>query len=336
MNGHFTLEQAIRNVGAVVASRGGVALVLGSAFSIQAGAAVAALLFPRAGVAGVVTLRLVVGAVVLLAVCRPRLRGHTRGDWLTVVAYGVALAGMNVLIYQAIERVPLGVAVTVEVLGPLVLSVLAGRGAARWLWAGLALGGVVLLGRGGAGGLDPLGLAFAAGAAAMWAATILLTARAGARFPKTDGLALAMTVAAALALPWGVATAGAALLDPVTLGLGATVAVLSSALPYSLELIALRRLPTSTFAVLMSLGPVAAALAGFVVLGQALTAVQLLAVALVVAAGAGAVRSRDGARDATAPGTGAPQTRGASSRPPRIATTQPTSTTLVASSSGTE
>jgi inner membrane transporter RhtA len=270
-----------------------VALVLGGAVSVQSGAAVAALLFPRAGVAGVVTLRLVIAAVVLLVVARPRLRGHHRDDRLAVAGFGVALAGMNVLIYQAFERIPLGVAVTVEVLGPLVLSVITGRRVSSWLWAALALGGVVLLARGGSGvdDVDLVGVGFAGGAAAMWAAYIVFSARVGARFPKADGLALAMTVAAALTLPWGLALSGSALLDPVTLGLGAAVALLSSVLPYTLELVALRRLPTSTFAVLMSLGPAFAALAGYLVLGQALTPVQLLAIGLVVAASAGAVRT---------------------------------------------
>ncbi len=265
--------------------------MLGGALSVQFGAAVAASLFPRAGVAGVVTLRLVIAAVVLLAVCRPRLRGYDRRDWLVVAAFGVALAGMNGLIYAAIERIPLGVAVTVEVLGPLVLSVVAGRRPLSWLWAVLALGGVVLLGRGSVDGLDPVGVGFALGAAAMWAAYIVLSARTGTRFPRADGLALAMTVAAVLSLPLGVAASGTALLDPGILGLGAAVAVLSSVLPYSLEMLALRRMPTSTFAVLMSLGPAIATVAGYLVLGQALGLVQVLAIVLVVAASAGAVRT---------------------------------------------
>lgn len=276
---------------------GAVGLVLGGALSVQLGAGVAALLFPRAGVAGVVTLRLVIAAVALLLVCRPRVRGHSAGDWLVIVGFGVALVGMNALIYEAITRIPLGVAVTVELLGPLVLSVIVGRGGLRWLWAALALVGVVLLGRGSLDGLDPVGVLFAMGAAAMWAAYILLSARAGSRFPKADGVALAVAVAALLALPWGLAAAGGALLDPVTLGLGAAVALLSTVLPYTMELSALRRLPTSTFAVLSSLSPVCAALAGFLVLGQALTGTQLLAIVLVVAASAGAVRAtRDGDR----------------------------------------
>lgn len=278
-------------VPARAATPGAVGLVLAGAVSVQLGAAVAALLFPRAGVAGVVTLRLVIAAVVLLALCRPRLRGYSRADLAVVAGFGVALAGMNTLIYLAIERIPLGAAVTIEVLGPLVLSVLAGRRLVGLLWAVLALGGVVLLAGGGPVGLDPVGMAFAAGAAAMWAAYILLSAGTGSRFPGADGVALAMTVAALLTAPWGIAVAGPVLLDPVTLGMGAGIAVLSSVLPYTFELVALRRIPTSTFAVMMSLGPAIAAAAGLVVLGQALDPAQLAGIGLVVAASAGAVRS---------------------------------------------
>lgn len=264
-------------------------LVIGGALSLQFGSAMAALLFPRAGALGVVTLRLTVAAVVLMVVCRPRLRGHSRADWGLVVAFGLALGGMNTLFYQAIERIPLGAAVTLEVLGPLVLSVVASRRAASWLWAALALGGVLLLGRGGFDELNAAGVAYALGAGVMWAGYILLSARTGERFPKTDGLALALAVAAAVSLPLGVASAGSALLDPVTLGLGAAVALLSSVLPYSLELAALRRLPAATFAVLMSAEPAVAALAGFLILGQGLTPVTVLAILLVMAASIGAV-----------------------------------------------
>ncbi|MBQ0985828.1 EamA family transporter [Streptomyces sp. F63] len=264
-------------------------LVLGSALSLQFGAAVAALLFPRAGALGVVTLRLLFGAVVLMVLCRPRLRGHSRADWGLVAAFGLALGGMNTLFYQAIERIPLGAAVTLEVLGPLVLSVVASRRAVSWLWAVLALGGVLLLGRGGFDELNAAGVAYALGAGAMWVLYILLSARTGRRFAGSDGLALALVVAAVLSLPLGAASAGRTLLDPVTLGLGAAVALLSSVLPYSLELASLRRLPAATFAVLMSVEPAVAAAAGFLVLGQALSPVTGLAIGLVVAASIGAV-----------------------------------------------
>ncbi|MFF9785461.1 EamA family transporter [Streptomyces nigrescens] len=270
---------------------GSVALVIGGIVSLQFGASVAVLLFPRAGALGVVTLRLVVASLVLLLVCRPKVRGHKRGDWATVLAFGVALAGMNSLFYEAIDRIPLGAAVTLEFLGPLILSVATSRRLLSLVWASLALGGVVLLGREGFDGLNLAGAGFALAAGGLWAVYILLSARTGQRFPQADGLALAMTVAALLSLPLGIVSAGSALLNPVTLGLGAAVALMSSVLPYTLELLALRKLPASGFAVMMSLEPAAAATAGFLVLHQALGWAEVLAIGLVVIASVGAVRS---------------------------------------------
>ncbi|MDF6044088.1 EamA family transporter [Streptomyces sp. JH14] len=269
-----------------------VALVVAGGLSVQFGSAVAALLMPKAGALGVVTLRLAVAAVVLMAVCRPKLRGHSRADWGTVVAFGVAMGAMNMLFYQALDRIPLGVAVTLEVLGPLALSVIASRRLVNLVWAGLALGGVFLLGGGGFDRLDPLGAAFALGAGAMWATYIVFSARTGRRFPQADGLALAMVVAAVLSLPLGLVESGAKLAVPSTVAMGAAVAMLSSVLPYTLELMALRRLPAPTFAVLMSLEPAIAATAGFLILDQALTATDALAIALVIGASMGAVRSQ--------------------------------------------
>ncbi|GAA3478290.1 MULTISPECIES: EamA family transporter [Streptomyces] len=271
-----------------------VALVVAGGLSVQFGSAVAALLMPRAGALGVVTLRLAVAAVVLLIVCRPKWRGHSRSDWGTVVAFGVAMGAMNMLFYQALDRIPLGAAVTLEVLGPLALSVAASRRLINLVWAGLALGGVFLLGGGGFDRLDPVGAAFALGAGAMWAAYIVFSARTGRRFPQADGLALAMTVAAVLSLPLGILESGAKLAVPSTLAMGAAVALMSSVLPYTLELMALRRLPAPTFAVLMSLEPAIAATAGFLILDQALTATDALAIALVIGASMGAVRSQVG------------------------------------------
>ncbi|MGC5020173.1 EamA family transporter [Micromonospora sp. DT47] len=268
-----------------------VGLVLGGALSVQFGSAGAALLFPRTGVAGAVTLRLAIGALLMLAVCRPRLRGHDRADWSSVIAFGLALAGMNSIFYQAIERIPLGPAVTLEVLGPLALSVFTARRAAAWCWAGLALAGVALLGQGGFDRLDPVGAGLALVAGALWAAYIVCSARVGGRFPGADGLALSLGVAALVTLPIGLVDAGTRLWHPAVLGLGAGLAMLASVLPYTLELLALRRLPTATFAVLMSLGPAIAALAGFLVLGQELRAWEVLAIGLVIAASAGAVRA---------------------------------------------
>ncbi|CAL9495250.1 Threonine_homoserine exporter RhtA [Streptomyces sp. enrichment culture] len=275
-------------------SLGPVGLVLAGGISVQFGGALAVTLMPRAGALGVVTLRLLVAALVLMVLCRPKLRGHSRTDWGTVIVFGIAMAAMNGLFYQSVARIPLGPAVTLEVLGPLALSVLASRRAVNIVWAALALAGVFLLGGGNFGSLDPLGVAFALGAGAMWAAYIVFSARTGRRFPQADGLALAMAVAAVLFLPLGVIESGAKLLDPTVLALGAGVAVLSSVLPYTLELLALRRLPASTFAVLMSLEPALAAAAGFLVLGQALAPTEAAAIALVIAASMGAVRTQVG------------------------------------------
>ena len=275
-------------------SLGPVGLVLAGGVSVQFGAALAVNLMPRAGALGVVTLRLLAAAVVLLLVCRPRLRGHSRTDWGTVIVFGITLGAMNGLFYQAVARIPLGAAVTLEVLGPLALSVLASRRAVNAVWAGLALAGVFLLGGGGFDALDPLGVAFALGAGAMWAAYIVFSARTGRRFPQADGLALAMAVGALLMLPLGIAESGAKLADPTTIALGSAVAVMSSVLPYTLEILALRRLPAPTFAILMSLEPALAATAGFLILGQSLSAWQAAAIALVVGASMGAVRTQVG------------------------------------------
>ncbi|MBT3154779.1 EamA family transporter [Streptomyces sp. CHD11] len=275
-------------------SLGPVGLVLAGGVSVQFGGALAVTLMPRAGALGVVTLRLLVAAVVLMLLCRPKLRGHARADWGTVIVFGVAMAAMNGLFYQSVARIPLGPAVTLEVLGPLTLSVLASRRAVNLVWAALALAGVFLLGGGGFSSLDPAGVAFALGAGVMWAAYIVFSARTGRRFPQADGLALAMGVAALLFLPLGIAESGTKLLDPAVLALGAAVAVLSSVLPYTLELLALRRLPASTFAILMSLEPALAAAAGFLILDQALSTTEAAAIALVIAASMGAVRTQVG------------------------------------------
>ncbi|HEX5729631.1 EamA family transporter [Microbacterium sp.] len=268
-----------------------IALVVVGLVCQEVGASLAVLLFPQVGPLGMVMLRLVFSAILLLLIARPRLRGHSRDGWLAVVRFGIVLAVMNGLFYLALERLPLGVTVTIEVLGPLVLSIVASRRLSAWLWALLALAGVAALGGGGWDGLDPLGVVFALGAAASWAFYILASARVGREFPRLDGLALAMTVGALLALPFGILSAGSALLRPDLLALGAAVAVLSSMIPYALELIALRRLPAAAFAILMSLAPATAALAGWVLLGQELVWLEVLGIALVIAASIGAVRS---------------------------------------------
>lgn len=271
------------------ASFGAAGLVVGGLICQEAGAGLAVLLFPSVGAVGMVMLRLVFSAIILLLVFRPSFRGRSRSDWLTVIGFGLALAIMNTLFYLALTRLHLGATVTLEYLGPLVLSVVVSRRASAWLWAVLALAGVVLLGRGGFDSLDPVGVALALGAGVMWVAYILLSARAGARFARLEGLALAMAIGGILMLPFGVVSAGAGLLNPLTLALGLAVAILSSTVPYGLELFALRRLPAATFSILLSLAPALAAVAGVVILRQPLTILDAVAIGLVVVASMGAV-----------------------------------------------
>jgi inner membrane transporter RhtA len=244
---------------------------------------------------------LVFSAVLLPLIARPSLRGHSRDGWLAVLGFGLVLALMNGLFYLALARLPLGVTVTIEVLGPLVLSIVASKRRSAWLWALLAFAGVVALAGGGWDRLDPLGVLFALGAAASWAFYILASARVGREFPGLNGLALAMTVGALIALPFGILSAGSALLRPDLLALGAAVAVLSSTIPYALELIALRRLPAAVFAILLSLAPATAALAGWLLLGQELTWLELVGIALVITASIGAVRSSTRAASRSTP-----------------------------------
>jgi inner membrane transporter RhtA len=262
-------------------------LVLAAIISVQFGGAMAATLIPLVGVFGSVTLRLTIAAAILLVVARPRVRGRTTGDWLVVGAFGAILALMNLFFYGALARIPIGVTVTVEFIGPLVLAtVLSHRRRDLLAVAGAAVGVVLISGitKTPLAEIDLAGLGLALAAGAAWAGYIVFSSRTGARFAQLDGLAIAMSIAAVLVAPVGLATAGSALWTPEALWRGATIAVLSSVLPYSLELIALRRLAAHVFGILLSLEPAVAALAGLFVLGQKLSASQLLGMACVVAA----------------------------------------------------
>jgi len=275
-------------------------LVLAAVASVQFGAALAKTLFDDLGPGGTVFLRVLFAALLLLVLWRPRVGGRPRRDLALAAAFGVSLAGMNLSFYGALDRIPLGVAVTFEFVGPLGVAVVGSRRALDLLWVVLAAAGILLLSDfGDFAGLDSGGVGLALLAGGFWAAYILLSARIGRVFSGGSGLALAMVVASVLLVPVGVADGGDALLQPGLLALGAAVAMLSSAVPYSLELEALRRLPEPVFGVLMSLEPAVAALAGFVVLGQDLRARELVAILLVVAASAGAARGAPAApRDA--------------------------------------
>ena len=273
-------------------------LVLGAVASVQVGASLAKGLFDELGPGGTVLLRMAFAALVLSALWRPRVRGLDHSQWVLIAAFAISLAGMNFAFYSALERIPLGVAVTLEFAGPLGVAVAGSRRALDVLWVTLAACGILLLADLGGGGTDPLGMALALLAGAFWAWYILVGARVGRAFPGGGGLAIAMLLGSVILLPFGVAQGGADLADPRLLGAGAAVALLSSAIPYSLELEALRRLPARVFGVLMSLEPAMAALAGLVVLGEVLGEREIAAIAMVVVASAGATRS---ARDAPPP-----------------------------------
>lgn len=266
-----------------------VALVLASILSVQFGGALAATLIPLVGVLGSVALRLGIAALVMLAIARPRIAGHSRAHWLTAAAFGLALAAMNSTFYGALGRLPIGVAVTIEFLGPLLLAASMSRHLIDGVAVAAAGVGVVLISQVATTPLahvDLIGITLALLAGAAWAAYILLSARTGRAFGGTEGLAWAMVVAAALVVPAGLIVDGTALFAPDALVKGAGIAVLSSVLPYSLELVALRRLDPRIFGILLSLEPAAAALAGLLILGQGLSAAQLLGMALVVCASA--------------------------------------------------
>lgn len=286
-----------RRVGSVPAVSDGKAssvpaplFVLGGIATTQFGASLAQGIFDDAGPSGTVFLRVLFAAVVLAAIWTPRVRGHSRRDLGLALAFGVSLAFMNLSFYEALDRIPQGVAVTIEFAGPLTVAVMGSRRALDLVWVTLAAAGIVLLANASGAGIDLTGAGLALLAGVFWGTYILLSARVGQVFPRMEGLSLAMVLGAVLLIPFGVAGGGSALIEPHVLAIGAGVAILSSAIPYALELEALRRLPTGVFGVLMSMEPAVAALSGLVVLGQVLHAREWAGIALVVAASAGAAR----------------------------------------------
>ncbi|MBV8218800.1 MAG: EamA family transporter [Solirubrobacterales bacterium] len=268
------------------------ALVLGAIASVQFGSAIAATLFAQIGPGGAVWLRLLFGTAILLVLWRPRLRlrSYTRYQLLLACLFGLVLGFMNLSFYSAIHRIPLGIAVTLEFVGPLTVAVAGSRRPIDLLWVAIAAGGIIALTQGDTSHLNALGVGLALLAGALWGTYIIVNARVGQAFSGGTGLALAMCVASVAILPFGVAQGGSQLLEPRSLALGAVVGLLSSAIPYSFEVEALRRIKPSVFGVLMSIEPAMAALAGFIVLGQGLSARTLLGMGLVVIASVGAAR----------------------------------------------
>lgn len=268
-----------------------VVLVLIAIAAVQSGSSVAKLLFARATPYEVTLLRSAFACLVLLVLAPPRPRGHSAADWAAVVGYGLSLAGMNLLFYLSIERIPIGLAVTLEFLGPLLLALRGARRIRDHLWVGLAAVGVVLLGA-FPSDADLIGMALAVAAGGFWAAYILVAGQVGRRWQGASGLTMACIVAAAALLvpaPW---FGTAALAQPAVLGLGLVVALLSTVVPYGLELAARRKLNSGTFGILMSLEPAAAALFAWLIVGELLGWQEWVAMACVVAASVGATRSR--------------------------------------------
>jgi len=298
----------------------GAAMVLASCVSLQFGAASAARLFPALGPGGVTFLRLAIAAVVLLIAFRPAVRAWRRGQWTSVLMLGLALAGMNGAFYASIARIPLGIAVTIEFIGPLVLAAALTR---RWrdtVWVLVAAAGIAVLGlangHGAATGLDPVGVVLALVAGAFWAGYILANARVSGQVPGMGGLAAAMAIAALVVAPSG-SGAVALVADPHLIVLAVGTALLASVVPYTLELAALRRLPARAFSILLSLEPAVACLAGWLLLSQTLTGVQAAAVAVVVIASVGSTLSSRRERALTPGGAPPSPRRGRPGAPPR-------------------
>ena len=260
---------------------------LGSIASVQVGATVARHLFDFLGPEGTVFVRVGFGALILLAVARPRRLSTVSRHWRSVVLFGLIIAAMNLCFYESIARLPLGIAVTIEFIGPLGVAIAGSRKALDFGWAAMAAAGVVMLSLTG-GSVTALGIIFALGAAAGWASYILINQQVGRLVPGPDGLAFALLIGGFALAPVGVVGAGGHLLNLRNLGVGLVVAILSTAIPFSLEFAALRRLPSQVFGILMSLEPAVGAAAGFLFLSQHLSLRDLLAILLVMVASAGA------------------------------------------------
>ncbi len=276
--------------------------VLVAMASIQFGASLAKRLFPVVGAPGTTALRLFFATLILGLVWRPWRGKLTRRELLAVVTYGASLGGMNLLFYLALARIPLGIAVAIEFTGPLAVALFASRRPLDFLWAALAVCGIVLILpiSGASKALDWVGVGLALGAGLCWALYILFGQKAGASVHGGKATALGMATAALLVCPIGVADAGRALLDWSILPFALGVAVLSSALPYSLEMIALKQLPTRTFGILMSVEPALGALSGLLFLGERLTVGQWVAIACIILASVGSsASSQENAKVAT-------------------------------------
>ncbi len=261
--------------------------VLLAIISVQSGAAIAKTLFPSIGAAGTASLRIGISALILMAVYRPNLTKLTKEQWKFVIPYGLCLGAMNLVFYFAIERIPIGLAVTLEFIGPLMVAVLGSKRAVDFLWVLLAAIGIALIAPWKTNGVDILGAALAVLAGVFWAAYIVLGGKISKRMDGNQAVATGMLIAACLVVPFGIFGDGLDGLTPKFLGMGIALALLSSAIPFTLEMKALGRLPARTFSILMSLEPAAAAICAFIFLQEYLSFNEILAVIFVVAASAG-------------------------------------------------
>lgn len=266
-----------------------VILVIVAMISIQTGATIAKSMFPIVGAPGATALRLFFAALILMIVMRPWRTMPEKGGWRPILLYGAALGGMNLLYYMALQRLPLGIAVALEFTGPLAVAMLGSRRPLDFLWVGLAIAGLLLLLPVGVGAtsIDPVGAGFALAAGGCWALYIVFGQKAGGDH-GTRSVAWGSMVAATLVVPIGIADAGAALLNMGVIPMAIGVAVLSTALPYTLEMKALTQLPSRVFGTMMSIEPAIGALSGLIILGERLTVLQWGAIGAVVAASFGA------------------------------------------------
>lgn len=261
--------------------------VLLAIISVQSGAAIAKGLFPAIGAAGTASLRIGISALILLAVYRPNLKKITADQWKLVIPYGLSLGAMNLIFYLSIERIPIGLAVTLEFIGPLLVAVFGSKRIIDFFWVLLAAAGIVLIAPWSNNGLDILGVLFALLAGALWAAYIVLGGKISKIMKGGDAVTVGMLFASILIVPFGILGNGLSNLTPQLLGLGVALALLSSAIPFTLEMKALGQLPARTFSILMSLEPAAASICALIFLQEYLTFNQVLAVFFVVIASAG-------------------------------------------------
>lgn len=266
-----------------------VGLLLIAMTSIQSGAALAKSMFPVVGAQGTTTLRLIFASFIMLLLLRPWRAKLTFASLRTVIVYGVALGGMNLLFYMSLQTVPLGIAVALEFTGPLAVAIFASRRVLDFLWIALAILGLLLLIPTGEtrGGIDLLGAGYALAAGVCWALYILFGQKAGAD-NGVQTAALGVMIAALVVSPLGIAHAGAALLTPSLMPVALAVAILSTALPYTLEMVALTKIPTRTFGTLMSIEPAIGALSGLLFLHEHLSLTQWLAILCIILACVGA------------------------------------------------